>query len=149
NFWVDLTRGVLYVLLPLSLVFAAVLLGRGVVQNFDGLRHVPVLAGGTQALPGGPVASQEAIKEIGTNGGGFYNANSAHPFENPDPLTNFLEILALLALPAALTATYGRMVGSRRQGWAIFAVMFLLWGASGAGAVGAAAHGKPGVARAR
>jgi K+-transporting ATPase ATPase A chain len=148
NFWADLTRAVLYVLLPLSLLLAILLLGRGVVQNFEGLREIPVLAGGTQALPGGPVASQEAIKELGTNGGGFYNANSTHPFENPDPLTDFLELLAILAIPAALTATYGRMVGSPRQGWAIFAVMFLLWGASVVVAVGAEQQGNPVVARA-
>src|SRR4029450_11251799 len=91
NFWVDLTRAVLYVLLPLSVLVAVVLLARGVVQNFDGAREITSLAGATQKLPGGPVASQEAIKELGTNGGGFYNANSAHPFENPDPLTNFVE----------------------------------------------------------
>src|SRR6266516_3940856 len=119
NFWADLVRAVLYVLLPLSFVFALVLLGRGAIQNFDGFHQVTTVSGQSQRIPGGPVASQEAIKELGTNGGGFYNANSAHPFENPDPLTNFLEMLGILAIPGALTATYGRMVGSRRQGWAI------------------------------
>src|SRR6266542_3908202 len=143
NFWADLVRAVLYVLLPLSLVFSLVLLGRGVVDNFHGFRQVTTLGGQQQEIPGGPVASQEAIKELGTNGGGFYNANSSDPFENPDPLTNFLEILALLAIPAALTATYGRMVGSRRQGWAIFAVMFLLWGISVAVAVTAEQQPNP------
>jgi K+-transporting ATPase ATPase A chain len=147
NFWADLVRAVLYVLLPLSLVFSLVLLGRGVVDNFHGFHQVTTLSGQRQEIPGGPVASQEAIKEIGTNGGGFYNANSSHPFENPDPLTNFLEILALLAIPAALTATYGRMVGSRRQGWAIFAVMFLLWGISVVVAVTAEQQPNPVVAR--
>jgi K+-transporting ATPase ATPase A chain len=148
NFWVDLTRATLYVLLPLSFLLALVLLGRGVVQNFDGMREVTTVVGQTQRIPGGPVASQEAIKELGTNGGGFYNANSAHPFENPDPLTNFLEMLAILVIPGALTATYGRMVGSARQGWAIFAVMFLLWGAATATAVVAEQHPNPVVARA-
>jgi potassium-transporting ATPase potassium-binding subunit len=147
NFWADLVRGVLYVLLPLSFVLALVLLGRGVVQNFHGFDQVSTVTGQSQRIPGGPVASQEAIKELGTNGGGFYNANSAHPFENPDPLTNFLEVLALLAVPGALTATYGRMVGSRRQGWAIFAVMFLLWGISVAVAVTAEQQPNPDVAR--
>jgi potassium-transporting ATPase potassium-binding subunit len=148
NFWVDLTRATLYVLLPLSFLLALVLLGRGVVQNFDGMREVTAVAGQTQALPGGPVASQEAIKELGTNGGGFYNANSAHPYENPDPLTNFLEMLAILVIPGALTATYGRMAGSARQGWAIFAVMFLLWSGATAVAVVAEQHPNPVVARA-
>jgi K+-transporting ATPase ATPase A chain len=147
NFWVDLTRGVLYVLLPLAFVFALVLLGRGVVQNFHGFDQVTTLSGHTQRIPGGPVASQEAIKEVGTNGGGFYNANSSHPYENPDPLTNFLEMVGILAIPGALTATYGRMVGSRRQGWAIFAVMFLLWGISVAVAITAEQHPNPVVAR--
>src|SRR6266508_499197 len=91
NFWVDLTRGVLFVLLPLSVLVASLLLARGVVQNFHGMREVAPVAGAAQTLPGGPVASQEAIKELGTNGGGFYNANSAHPYENPDPITDFLE----------------------------------------------------------
>jgi len=147
NFWVDLTRATLYVLLPLSFIFALVLLGRGVVQSFDGMREVTTVVGQQQRLPGGPVASQEAIKELGTNGGGFFNANSAHPYENPDGLTSFLEMLAILAIPGALTATYGRMVGSARQGWAIFAVMFLLWGGAAATAVAAEQHPNPVVAR--
>jgi potassium-transporting ATPase potassium-binding subunit len=100
-----------------------------VVQNFDGARQVTTLGGAAQALPGGPVASQEAIKELGTNGGGFYKANSSHPYENPDPVANFLEVLAPLVIPFALTATYGRMVGSRRQGWALFAAMAVIWAA--------------------
>jgi potassium-transporting ATPase potassium-binding subunit len=147
NFWVDLTRGVLYVLLPLSLVLSLALLGRGVVQNFHGFEQVSTVSGQTQQIPGGPVASQEAIKELGTNGGGFYNANSAHPYENPDPLTNFLEMLGILIIPGALTATYGRMVGSRRQGWAIFAVMFLLWGISVVVAISAEQRPNPVVGR--
>ena len=148
NFWADLVRATLYVLLPISLLLAVVMVGRGVVQSFDGAREIVTVQGATQTLPGGPVASQEAIKELGTNGGGFFNANSAHPYENPDPLTNFVQLLAILLIPAALTATYGRMVGSRRQGWAIFAVMFLLWGISVAVAIGAEQQGNPIVARA-
>jgi potassium-transporting ATPase potassium-binding subunit len=148
NFWVDLTRGVVYVLLPLSVLLAVLLMARGVVQNFDGLRPVTTVAGATQALPGGPVASQEAIKELGTNGGGFYNANSAHPYENPDPVTNFLEMLALLLIPFALTATYGRLVGSRRQGWAVFGAMAVIWAAMTATAIVAEQAGNPIVARA-
>ena len=148
NFWVDLTRGVLFVLLPLSILLATLLLARGVVQNFDGLREVSTVAGATQTLPGGPIASQEAIKELGTNGGGPYNANSAHPYENPDPVTNFLEMLALLVVPFALTATYGRLVGSRRQGWALFAAMAVIWAAMTAAVIVAEQGGNPIVERA-
>jgi K+-transporting ATPase ATPase A chain len=148
NFWVDLTRGVLFVLLPLSVLLATVLMARGVIQNFDGLREVGGVGGAAQTLPGGPVASQEAIKELGTNGGGFYNANSAHPYENPDPLTNFLELLALLAIPFALTATYGRLVGSRRQGWALFAAMAIIWAAMTTTVILAEQAGNPIVERA-
>jgi K+-transporting ATPase ATPase A chain len=143
NFWIDLTRGVLFVLLPLSILLATLLLARGVVQNFDGLREVSTVAGATQTLPGGPIASQEAIKELGTNGGGPYNANSAHPYENPDPVTNFLEMLALLVVPFALTATYGRLVGSRRQGWALFAAMAVIWAAMTATVIVAEQAGNP------
>jgi potassium-transporting ATPase potassium-binding subunit len=148
SFWVDLVRGVLFVLLPLSVLLAVPLMARGVVQNFDGSRAVTTVGGAVQHLPGGPVASQEAIKELGTNGGGFYNANSAHPYENPDPVTNFLELLALLVAPFALTATYGRLVGSRRQGWALFAAMAVIWAAMTATAVVAEQAGNPIVARA-
>ena len=148
NFWVDLTRGVLFVLLPLSVLLASLLMARGVIQNFSGLREVTTVSGATQTLPGGPVASQEAIKELGTNGGGFYNANSAHPYENPDPLTNFLEMLALLAIPFALTATYGRLVGSRRQGWALFAAMAIILASATATVILAEQAGNPIVARA-
>ena len=148
NFWVDLTRGVVFVLLPLSVLLAVLLMGRGVIQNFDGARELTTVAGATQSLPGGPVASQEAIKELGTNGGGFYNANSAHPYENPDPITNFLEMLALLVIPFALTATYGRLVGSRRQGWALFAAMAVIWLGMTATAIVAEQAGNPIVERA-
>ncbi|HEV8651724.1 MAG TPA: potassium-transporting ATPase subunit KdpA [Actinomycetes bacterium] len=143
NFWVDLTRAVLFVLLPLSILLASVLMGRGVVQNFYGQREVVTVAGASQKLPGGPVASQEAIKELGTNGGGFYNANSAHPYENPDPVTDFLEMLALLVIPFGLTATYGKLVGSRRQGWAVFAAMAIIWAGMTATAIVAEQAGNP------
>ena len=123
NFWVDLTRGITRLLLPLSIVAAVALLVAGVVQNFNGFVDVGTLTGGTQSIPGGPVASQEAIKELGTNGGGFFNANSAHPFENPTPWSSVLEILLLLAIPVAMPRAFGRMVGDNRQGYAILAVM--------------------------
>ncbi len=127
NFWVDLVRSTLYILLPLALVFALILVSQGVVQNFDANVTATTLTGETQVLPQGPAASQIAIKQLGSNGGGFFNANSAHPYENPTPLTNFLEMFALLAIAAALTNTFGRMVGSTRQGWVIFAAMFALF----------------------
>jgi len=127
NFWTDLTRSTLYILLPLSILFAIVLVGQGVVQNFSSYQTVHTLQGADQVLPMGPAASQIAIKQLGTNGGGFFNANSAHPFENPTPLSNFLEMLAILLISAALTYTYGKMVGSVRQGWTIFSVMMLLF----------------------
>ena len=127
NFWTDLTRSTLYILLPLSILFAIVLVGQGVVQNFSSYQTVHTLQGAEQVLPMGPAASQIAIKQLGTNGGGFFNANSAHPFENPTPLSNFLEMFAILLISAALTYTYGKMVGSTRQGWTIFSVMMLLF----------------------
>jgi len=126
NFWTDLTRSTLYVLLPLSIIFAVVLVGQGVVQNFKSYDTVHTLQGSTQIIPMGPAASQIAIKQLGTNGGGFFNANSAHPFENPTPFSNLLEMLAILLIPAALTFTYGKMVGSTRQGWTIFKAMLIL-----------------------
>ena len=126
NFWVDLTRSTLYVLLPLSIIFAVFLVGQGVIQNFDTYQTAHTLQGTTQVIPMGPVASQEAIKQLGTNGGGFFNANSAHPFENPTPLSNLLEMLAILLIPAGLTYTYGKMVDSKKQGWTIFIVMMIL-----------------------
>jgi K+-transporting ATPase ATPase A chain len=156
NFWVDLTRSILYILLPLSLVLAVIFMGQGVIQNFDSYQEVSPLesltysqpkldAGGqplkdakgdaitetltthTQTFAMGPVASQEAIKMLGTNGGGFFNANSAHPFENPTPLTNFLQMISMLLIPAALCFTFGRMVGDSRQGWAVFAGMTVIF----------------------
>jgi len=126
NFWTDITRSILYVLLPLSILFAVVLVGQGVVQNFKSYETVQTLQGATQVIPMGPAASQIAIKQLGTNGGGFFNANSAHPFENPTPFSNFLEMLFILLIPAALTYTYGKMVGSTRQGWTIFTAMLIL-----------------------
>jgi potassium-transporting ATPase potassium-binding subunit len=156
NFWVDLTRSTLYVLLPLSVVLALALASQGVIQNFDGYKDASTVerltyqnpktdaagdpikdaAGNavsetavtqTQTLPMGPIASQEAIKELGTNGGGFYNANSAHPFENPTAVTNLLEMLAIFVIPFALTYTFGKMVGDTRQGWVILAAMLILF----------------------
>jgi potassium-transporting ATPase potassium-binding subunit len=127
NFWVDLVRGTLRILLPLSIIGAAVLLAGGVIQNFH--LHdqvVTTLSGAQQTITGGPVASQEAIKELGTNGGGFYNANSAHPFENPTRLTNWVEIFLLLAISFSLPRTFGRMVESKKQGYAIAAIMGVL-----------------------
>lgn len=126
NFWVDLIRGSVRILLPISVLGALVLLAGGVIQNLAGFTDVSTLAGGTQQLPGGPVASQEAIKLLGTNGGGFFNANSAHPFENPAGWTNLVQILLILLIPFALPRTLGRIVGDRRQGLAILAVMATL-----------------------
>lgn len=126
NFWVDLTRCIFYVLLPVSIVIALVLVWQGVPQNLGTDTQAVGLDGVKQVIAQGPVASQEAIKMLGTNGGGFFNANSAHPFENPTWLTNFLEMWALLVIGAALTYTFGRMVKDTRQGWAIFAVMGIL-----------------------
>jgi K+-transporting ATPase ATPase A chain len=130
NFWVDLTRVVLRVLVPLAVVFAIVLVAAGAVQNFHGVHEITTLVGDKQSITGGPVASQEAIKELGTNGGGFYNANSAHPFENPNAFTNWLEIYLLLVVAVSLPRTFGTMVGDKRQGYAILAVMTLIWAAS-------------------
>jgi len=133
NFWADLTRGTLYILLPLSLLIAVVLVGQGVVQTFKPYQTVPLVEQvstatetATQTLAVGPAASQIAIKQLGTNGGGFFNVNSAHPFENPTPLSNFLEMLLLILLPAALCHTFGTMVGDPRQGWAILSAMTLV-----------------------
>lgn len=135
NFWADLTRSTLYVLLPLSILLAIILAGQGVIQNFSNYREVTTLEGAKQILPMGPAASQIAIKQLGTNGGGFFNTNSAHPFENPTPLSNFLQMLAILLIPAALTFTFGKMVGSLKQGWTIFAVMFSIWFATLVGSI--------------
>lgn len=172
NFWVDLTRTTLYVLLPISLVIALLLVSQGVVQNFKPYVDVPVLqtstyanpvtdaagnpikdaAGNpetkpaqltTQTLPMGPAASQVAIKMLGTNGGGFFNANSAHPYENPTPFSNFIEMLAILLIPGGLCVMFGRMVGDRRQGWAILAVMLLIFVPLAVGLVAAEQAGNP------
>jgi len=132
NFWADLVRATVRVLLPLAFVAAIALVAAGVIQNLNAHTEITTLAGGTQSVLGGPVASQEAIKELGTNGGGFFNANSAHPFENPAPWTNAFEVLLLLLIPFAMPRMFGRMVGDRRQGWAILAVMSTIW----VGAVG-------------
>ena len=129
NFWVDMVRGTLYVLLPMSFVAALFLCSQGVIQNLKPYTTVTTVEGAKQIIAQGPVASQEAIKELGTNGGGFFNANSAHPFENPNPISNLFEMWLLLVIPAALTYTFGKMVGDTRQGWAIFAafaVMFFI-----------------------
>ena len=136
NFWADLVRSTLYILLPLSFVLALVLVSQGVVQTFAGPRTIQLVEAvqgadstwvHSQDLARGPVASQEAIKQLGTNGGGFFNVNSAHPFENPTPLSNFVELLAILLIPAALCHTFGRMVGDTRQGWAVLAAMTVLF----------------------
>jgi K+-transporting ATPase ATPase A chain len=130
NFWVDLLRATVRILLPLSLVAAVVLVAGGVIQNLNGFQDVHTLAGATQSIPGGPVASQEAIKLLGTNGGGFFNVNSAHPFENPTAWTNLLEVLLMLLIPFSLPRTFGTMVGDKRQGYAILGTMALLFTAS-------------------
>ena len=127
SFWVDLTRSTLRVLLPISLLAAVVLMSQGVVQSFSASAKATTLDGATQTVPLGPVASQEAIKELGTNGGGFFNANSAHPYENPTPATNLLEMLLIFAIPAGLTYTLGSMTGKLRHGWAVFQAMGLLF----------------------
>jgi K+-transporting ATPase ATPase A chain len=136
NFWQDTVRTLLYVLLPLSFIGALFLVSQGVIQNLSHYTMVHTLAGGTQTLALGPAASQVAIKQLGTNGGGFFNTNSAFPFENPTAFSNFVEAVFIILIPAALTYTYGRMVGSRRQGWAIFAAMAVLW----VGGIGIAYH---------
>jgi K+-transporting ATPase ATPase A chain len=152
NFWVDLVRGTLYILLPLALVLALLLVSQGVVQTFSSYRTVPFLqpaadAAGqpvtSQLLALGPAASQVAIKQLGTNGGGFFGANSAHPFENPTPLSNLAEMLAILAIPAALCYTFGRMVGDTRQGWVLLAAMTILFAGLLAVTVAAEQSGNP------
>ncbi len=172
NFWVDLTRSTLYILVPLSLVLAVIFMGQGVIQNFQGYKQVQALesvtytqpkldvageplkdtqgntltetlTAQTQTLAMGPVASQEAIKMLGTNGGGFFNANSAHPFENPTPLTNFLQMIAMFLIPAALCFTFGRMVGDSRQGWAVFSAMTAIFVVMAVVAMWAEGQGNP------
>ena len=127
NFWVDVTRATIYVLVPLSIVGALFLCSQGVVQNLKPYTNVVTVEGGTETLAQGPVASQEIIKQLGTNGGGFFNANSAHPFENPTPLTNLVATFLIFLIPGALTYTFGKMVGDTRQGWAIFAAFSLMF----------------------
>lgn len=127
NFWVDITRSLVYVLLPLSIILAIVLNAQGVVQTLSPYKEVTTLQGVKQTIPLGPAASQIAIKQLGTNGGGFFNANSAHPFENPTPLANFLELLAILLIPAALVYSYGVMIGNKKHGWLLFCVMFAVF----------------------
>jgi K+-transporting ATPase ATPase A chain len=143
NFWVDMTRCTLYVLLPIAIVVGLVLVWQGVPQNLGAYTEATTLEGAKQVIAQGPVASQEAIKMLGTNGGGFFNANSAHPFENPTPLTNLIEMLLIFCIGAALTNVFGRMVGDQRQGWAVFTVMFLLFIAGAAIAYWAEAAGNP------
>jgi K+-transporting ATPase ATPase A chain len=126
NFWVDLVRSTLYILIPVAVVLAIVVNSEGVVQTLAGSRDVVTLEGGKQTIPLGPVASQVAIKQLGTNGGGFFNANSSHPMENPTPLSNFLQMLAILLIPSALVYAYGRMVGSIRQGWVLWGSMMAM-----------------------
>ena len=127
NFWYDLTRATLWILVPICVVFTLILIWQGVPQNFSAYTQVKTLEHATQTIGQGPVASQIAIKQLGTNGGGFYNANSAHPYENPTGLTDLLELIAIFALGAGLTHTFGQMAGDRRQGWALFAAMGLLF----------------------
>ncbi|MFD7694335.1 potassium-transporting ATPase subunit KdpA [Streptomyces sp. NPDC059374] len=127
NFWSDMVRGVTRILLPVAAIAAVVLVACGVIQNFSGIHEVGQFTGGPQQWNGGAVASQEAIKELGTNGGGYFNANSAHPFENPSPFSNLFEIFLILVIPFSLTRTFGRMVGSPRQGYAILGTMATIW----------------------
>ncbi len=146
SFWVDLVRAIIYVLLPISVVGTLVLVALGVPQTLSAYRELTTLEGVKQVVALGPVASQEVIKELGTNGGGFFNANSAHPFENPTPLTNFLELVLIFAIPAALTYTYGKMARDTRQGWALFAAMAVLFLAGIGVSYHAEAAGNPAVA---
>ena len=143
NFWVDMTRALLWVLLPFCVVGALLLVSQGVVQNFRAYDVVETLDGGSQTIAQGPVASQEIIKQWGTNGGGFFNANSAHPFENPTPLSNFLQMFAIFAISAGLTWTLGDMTGSRRHGWTVWAAMAFLFLTGVTVAYWAEARGNP------
>ena len=143
NFWTDLVRGILYVFLPASLVLALLFVHQGVIQNFHPYVAATTLEGAKQVLAMGPVASQEAIKQLGTNGGGFFNANAAHPFENPTPWSNFLNMLAIFVVPAGLTYMFGRMVKNQKHGWALWAAMFVLFLAGVTTAYWAEARGNP------
>ncbi len=147
NFWVDLTRAVVYLFLPLSLAGALLLCSQGVIQNLSPSVKVVTLEGQPQVIAQGPVASQEAIKMLGTNGGGFFNANSAHPYENPTPLTNLVQMLMIFLIPAGLTYTFGRMVGDQKQGWALFAAMSVLFLLGVCVLYGAEQSGNPVLAR--
>ncbi|MEW6446833.1 MAG: potassium-transporting ATPase subunit KdpA [Bacillota bacterium] len=147
NFWVDLVRGLLYVLIPLSIILAVFLVSQGVVQTLEPPAIVKTLEGFVQEIARGPVASQEAIKLLGTNGGGYFNANSAHPFENPNGLTNFTAMLSILLIPAALPHTFGRLIKNPRQGWLIYAVMLSLFAAGAFTCAWIEAHGNPLFAR--
>ncbi|MDQ2768327.1 MAG: potassium-transporting ATPase subunit KdpA [Gemmatimonadota bacterium] len=143
NFWVDLVRGTLYLFVPLSIMMALALVHQGVIQNFSAYVTATTLEGAKQVIAMGPVASQEAIKQLGTNGGGFFNANAAHPFENPTPLANLWSMVAIFAIPAALTYTFGRMVRNARHGWALWTAMFVLFFAGVTTAYWAEARGNP------
>ena len=143
NFWVDLTRSTVYILLPLSVVFALVFVSQGMLQNLAPYREVTTLEGAKQVIAMGPVASQEAIKQLGTNGGGFFNANAAHPFESPNALTNFFSIFLIFLIPAGLTYTFGRMARDQKQGWALFGAMTFLFFAGVTVAYWAEAAGNP------
>jgi K+-transporting ATPase ATPase A chain len=143
NFWVDLTRATLWVLLPIAVVGALALVWQGVPDNFSPYTQAKTLEGASQTIAQGPIASQESIKELGTNGGGFMNANSAHPYENPTPLTNLIEMFAILIVGASLTHTFGRMVGDRRQGWALFAAMAILFALGASASIWAEQRGNP------
>ena len=143
NFWVDLTRTMLYVLLPISIVGAFILMWQGIPQNFAAYTDVHSIDGAVQTITGGPMASQEIIKELGTNGGGFVNANSAAPNENPTPLTNLIQMFAILLIPASLTALFGRFARDKRQGWVLFAAMSIVWFVAVFGASLAEAAGNP------
>ena len=143
NFWEDLTRATVYLLLPACAVLTLLFVSQGMIQNFAPYQQVTGVEGGTQSIPMGPVASQEVIKQLGTNGGGFFNANAAHPFENPNPLTNFISMLLIFAIPAGLTWTFGRMAKDQRQGWALFGAMALLFFAGVTAAYWAEAAGNP------
>jgi potassium-transporting ATPase potassium-binding subunit len=147
NFWVDLTRATVYILLPLSLVVALIMVSQGVIQNWAPYTQATTLEGATQTIAQGPVASQEAIKMLGTNGGGFFNANSAHPFENPTPFTSLLQIVLIFLIPAGLAGTFGEMVRDRRQGWALFAAMSVMFFFGAFVAYGAEQAGNPVVER--
>jgi K+-transporting ATPase ATPase A chain len=148
NFWVDLTRCILWILLPLAAILAVLLVSQGVIQNFSSYKEITTLEGAKQILAMGPAASQVSIKQLGTNGGGFFNANSAVPFENPTPFSNFLEVVAIFLIPAALTHTFGKMVGKTGQGWAIFAAMAIIFLAGAFFTYGAEQTGNPTLARA-